>query len=295
MAVRNWRMWLFAAPLLALAAVVVNAQQTNIDVLRIGSSGSLNVVISNEQEALKSLQDFIKEQTGFNNEIVQQKDWQELAQKMAQKQLHLGYFQGFEFAWAQERQRELKPLALAVNVYVNPVVYVVAQRDGPKDFGALQGQTLALPRIGQAYSRLFLAKEARDQGKNLDAFFGKIAPTENIEDALDNVVDGEAQAAATDRQGLEAYKRRKPGRFNRLKEIAHSQPLPPPLVAYCGSILDTTTLDRFRQGLLNSSNSDRGQTLLTLFRLTGFSAVPNDFDRILEDTRRNYPPDLLSH
>jgi len=33
--------------------------------------------------------------------------------------------------------------------------------------------------------------------------------------------------------------------------------------------------------------------LLTLFRLTGFAAVPDDFDKVLADTRKNYPPTLL--
>ena len=59
--------------------------------------------------------------------------------------------------------------------------------------------------------------------------------------------------------------------------------MPPPVVAYWDSVLDSTTLERFRQGLINSSNSDRGQTLLTLFRLTGFAAVPDDFDKVLAD------------
>ena len=41
----------------------------------------------------------------------------ELADKMTKGELQLGVFQGYEFAWAQEKQPQLKPLALAVNVY----------------------------------------------------------------------------------------------------------------------------------------------------------------------------------
>ena len=122
--------------------------------------------------------------------------------------------------------------------------------------------------------------ESQARGKKPEQFFSKVAAPENIEDALDDVVDGNVQAAAVDRAALEAYKRRKPGRFKKLKEIAHSQPFPPPLVAYYGNVLDEGTRERFRQGLLNASNKDKGQTMLTMFRLTGFEAVPEDFRRV---------------
>jgi ABC-type phosphate/phosphonate transport system substrate-binding protein len=278
----------------ASATILASGQQDNPQELRIGNSGSLKVVGGNEKDAIRSMQSFIKDETGFNNEIIRERDWQELADKMAQKQLQLGAFQGFEFAWAQQKHPELKPAALAVNVYVYPVFYIVARNDNSANaFAGLQGQTVAVPQLEDAYGRLVLAKQAQDNGKKLDAFFSKIETPENIEDAIDNVVDGAVQVAVCDRTGLEAYKRRKPGRFNRLKEITHSQALPPPLVAYYDSVLDQATLDKFRQGLLNASHSDRGQSLLTLFHLTGFVNVPNDFDKVVADTRKNYPPSLM--
>jgi ABC-type phosphate/phosphonate transport system substrate-binding protein len=280
---------------LTIPGSVVRGQQANIQVLRIGNTGSLSPVGGNESEALKSLQSFIKDQTGFDNEIVRQKDWQELTQKMAQKQLHLGAFQGYEFAWAQEKDPHLKPLALGINVYAYPMVYVVTRNDSPAtDIGGLQGQTIALPATGQAYLRLFLAKLTHDLGKKPEEFFSKITAPENVEDALDGVIDGTVQAAVADRAAFDGYRTRKPGRFNRLKQLARSQPLPPSVVAYYEGVLDSGTLDRFRQGLLNASNSDRGQTLLTLFRLTGFVAPPDDFDKVLADTRKTYAPSLLS-
>ena len=162
---------------------LVHAEQSKVDVLRIGTSGSLTTSSKDpnkEEAALDSLKSFIKEETGLANEIIKQKDWHELADKMANGQLHLGVFQGYEFAWAQPKSPELKPLAVAVNVYVYPVVYVVARNDGPaKDFSALQGQTLALPNTGQAFLRLFLAKLCNDSGKKPEAFFSKISAPDN--------------------------------------------------------------------------------------------------------------------
>src|SRR5207244_11836898 len=95
------------------------------------------------------------------------------------------------------------------------------------------------------------------RSSDLKTFFPKITSPENTEDALDDVVDGVVQAAVVDRAGLEAYKRRKPGRFNRLKEVARSQPLPPPLVAYYEGVLDQDTLKRFGDGLLNARRKEK--------------------------------------
>src|SRR5262249_21058629 len=157
---------------------------------------------------------------------------------------------------------------LAVNVYTYPVAYVVThQMNKAKGFADLRGQSLALPATGQRFVRLFVEHQSKAAGKEPEDFFVKITTPENIEDALDDVVDGVVQAAAADGPALEAYKRRKPGRFKTLKEAAHPQPPPPPLVAYYGKTLDEATRERFRNGLLNASRKEKGEMMLTLFRL----------------------------
>src|SRR5262249_38425125 len=176
---------------LAFSAAV--GQPRKIDVLRIGSSGSLasEAPGGKEEAALKTLKTFIKDETGLDNEIIRQKDWRELADKLAKRQLHLGVFQGFEFAWAQEQYPALKPLAIAVNVYRYPVVYVVTSRNNAaRDFAGLEGQSLALPATGQGYLRLFVERQAEALGKKPSSFFSSMQTRENVEDALDDVVDG---------------------------------------------------------------------------------------------------------
>jgi ABC-type phosphate/phosphonate transport system substrate-binding protein len=270
-------------------------QGTKLDVLQIGTSGMLAPAGTNEKEALQSLQSFIKDETGFANDIARQKDWKELAEKMAKGQLQLGVFNGYEFAWAQAKYPKLKPLALAQNGYLYLTVYVVARRDGPaKDFAGLEGQTLALPNMGQPELHLFVDRQCQNLGKPPNRFFSKVTSPTDLEEALDNVVDGVVTAAAADRTALEAYKRRKPARFNQLRPVAQSQPLPPTVVAYYDQVLDQATLTRFQQGLLDASHSDRGQTLLTLFRLTGFARVPADFEKVVAETGKTYPPSPVS-
>jgi len=263
-----------------------------IDLLRIGTSGSLalNTSGTKEETAIDTLKSFIKSETGFENEIITEKDYKVLAQKVAKAELELGVFQGYEFAWAQEKQPKLQPLAVAVNVYPYRYAYVVVLKENKAtDFAGLRGTALALPS-GQGHLRLFVERQSQAQGKPLEGFLSKITTPETTEDAVDDVVDGVVQAAVVDRVGLEAYKRRKPGRFARLKVAARSEAMLPPLVAYYDGIVDDATLQRFKEGLLNANRKEKGTQLLTLFKLTGFEAPPKDFEKVKAEMRKAYPP-----
>lgn len=265
-------------------------QPAKVDVLHIGTSGTLTSA-KQEKSALDLLQGFVKDETGFNNDILRQKNWSELADKVASGQLQLGVFQGYDFAWARQRRADLKPLAVAVDVYTYPVVYVVTRKDDKATtFAGLQGQSLSLPAVGRGYLKLFMERQSQPQGKDLKSFFSKIVSPDNYEDALDDVVDGVVQAAVVDRGGLEAFKRRKPARFSKLKDVARSQPFPPGVVAYAEGRLDAATVQRLRDGLLSAAQKEKGRTLLTLFHLSGFKAVPPDLDQILAQTLKAYPP-----
>jgi ABC-type phosphate/phosphonate transport system substrate-binding protein len=279
--------------LLAAPGAPTNAAEDTMDVLRIGTSGELtgHTASPKEKAGLESLHKYIKEEDGMDNEILRQKDWRELTDKLANGKLHLGVYQGYEFAWARQKTPALKALAIAVNVNRYPVAYVVARHDSPaKDFAGLQGQSLALPATGEGCLRLFVNHQSEAAGKSAETFFSKITTPDNVEDALDAVVDGKVQAAVIDRAALAAYKGRKPGRFKQLKEVAHSQPFPPVVVAYSDSVVDEGARDQFKKTLLAASDHEKGQTLLTLFHLTGFEAVPEDFDKVLADTAKEYPP-----
>jgi ABC-type phosphate/phosphonate transport system substrate-binding protein len=289
---RRW--WIALAVALAilpgLPAGSALAQKAKIDKLLIGTTGSLSSEDADEKGAMDTLKDLIRTETGLDNEIIGQKEWRELADKMAKKELHLGVFQGYEFGWAQGQHARLKPLAVAVLVYRYPVVYIVARKDNKAtDFAGLKGQSLAL-RSGVGVLQLFVERKCKETGKDQKSFFSKVTTPANLEDALDDVVDGAVQATVVHRPALESFKRRKPARFNQLKEVIHSQPFPPVLVAYYENVLDDETLRRFRDGLLNASKKEKGRELLTLFRLTGFEGVPDDFDRVLAETRKAYPP-----
>jgi ABC-type phosphate/phosphonate transport system substrate-binding protein len=275
------------------AAIAESRAGRQLNSLRIGTSGTLTSEGGgkDEKSSLDTLKSFIKDESQLESEINRQKDWQELASKMAKGDLEVGVFHGFEYAWAQQRMPELKPLAVAVNIHPYPVVSIMVGRDDPaKDFASLQGQTITMVSGGAGTIHLYVDRQCQAAGKKPEAFFSKISSRDNFEDALDDVVDGAVTATAADRAALEAYKRRKPGRFNKLKPISQSEPFPPPVIAYYGDHLDDGTKKQFRDGLLGASGKEKGQTMLTLFRLTGFQMPPADFDKVLTATRTAYPP-----
>lgn len=291
---RNQRIVLFA--LCAIAGIVspakLEGQQVKVQALRIGTSSHLTAEVDSDTEksAMNALTGLIKEETGFDNEIVHQNGWRELVDRMATGQLEVGIFQGYEFAWATESNRHLKSLVLANNGARYPVVSVVARHDNPaKDFAGLQGQSIALPATPHWESRLFVDRNCRANGKSPEVFFSKIASQYNVQDALDDVVDGLVQAAVVDQVVLEAFKHRKPGRFERLREVARSQPFPPTVIAYDDRILDEASRRQFQNTLLGAAAKEKHTIILSLFQWTGFEMAPDDFEHVLAETRKTYP------
>jgi ABC-type phosphate/phosphonate transport system substrate-binding protein len=104
--------------LLAFPLALALVPQARADTLRIGTSGTVSAESPGEEKgAIANLKSFIKDETGFDNEIVQEPNWQSVVDKMGKGQLQVGVFQGYEFAWAQAKQPALKPLAVAINIY----------------------------------------------------------------------------------------------------------------------------------------------------------------------------------
>ena len=61
-------------------------------------------------------------------------------------------------------------------------------------------------------------------------------------------------------------------------------------MAYHDDRPDAATRERFKKGLLNANRKQRSETMLTLFRLTAFVDVPDDFEKVVTQTRKTYPP-----
>ncbi|MBY0230485.1 MAG: hypothetical protein K2W96_14465, partial [Gemmataceae bacterium] len=98
--------------LAALMAGTAFALDPKPKTLVVGTSGSLaGGGESKEKGALNTLKRFIKDETGMDNEVRRQGGWRALADALAGDKLHLGVFQGDEFAWAKAKHPKLEALS----------------------------------------------------------------------------------------------------------------------------------------------------------------------------------------
>jgi ABC-type phosphate/phosphonate transport system substrate-binding protein len=110
------------------------------------------------------------------------------------------------------------------------------------------------------------------------------------EASLDDLADGGVQAVVLDREALNCYKQRKPGRFGKLKELQKSEVFPDSVVVYRSGVFDQAALDHFREGLEKADSTALGRQLLLLWQMTAFQEVPADYERLLADIAKAYPP-----
>jgi ABC-type phosphate/phosphonate transport system substrate-binding protein len=263
------------------------------DVVRIGLIGSLfrDVPSGAVAAMMEPFGAMMQSQTGITGELVPSGDANQLGQMLAEDKVQLAVFHGIEFAWARVKYPQLRPLVIAVNRERYLHAILVARAEGPvNSFADLQGKALALPRGSREHAYLFLQHNCQELKKDQQHFFSKITQPANIEAGLDDVVDRLVQAAIVDNVSLDCYKRRKPGRFEKLKIVQTSEVFPAAVVAYRLGALDEPTLKRFREGMANANQTLLGRQLLTLWKLTAFEAVPDDYEQTCTEIVRAYPP-----
>jgi ABC-type phosphate/phosphonate transport system substrate-binding protein len=229
-------------------------------------------------------------ETGVSGELMPGGDLANLSQQIVDHKMELGIFHGIEFAWARERHPELHALAIAVNhhTYLHAILVVKAdsKTSGIKD---LQNNTLALARSSREHCMLYLDRHCRECSLVLSSFFSRMTTTGSEEEAIDDVVDGVVDGAVVDGLALDCYKRRKPGRYVKVKPAHISEPFPADVVVYKNGAIDEATLKKLREGLKNANRTVLGRQIMTLFKLSGFEPVPKDYDQALVHIAKDYP------
>jgi ABC-type phosphate/phosphonate transport system substrate-binding protein len=229
-------------------------------------------------------------QTGLDGDLIAGGEPEEVGEALTKNKLHLGVFHGFEFAWARQKHPDLLPLVIIVNQDRRLFAHVLVRQDSQiTRLADLRGQTLAFPHKSPEYSRLFVERKCRIGSDPWQRFFSQVKTPANTEEALDDVVDGTVTAAIVDGVGLRCYQQRKPGRFAKLKEIHKSERFPPAVVAYHAGALDEAALRSFRDGMIHANEQVLGRHVLTLWRITGFEKVPDDYEQTLATTLKAYP------
>jgi ABC-type phosphate/phosphonate transport system substrate-binding protein len=260
--------------------------------IRIGMVNSLfrDVKPALMQMSLQPFSALVRSQTGMDGRAVVIDDALTLGQQLHDDKVQFGVFHGVEFAWAQQKYTDLRPLVIAINRHRHLRANLVVRYDSPiKTFTDLKGKKVALPRGSREHCHLFLEREGRKCAGPSKEFFGETVIHADVEAALDDVLRRKVDATIVDSVALESYQLVKPGCYSGLKVAQQSEVFPAAVVAYRQGALDDATLARFRDGLLKANQNTRTREKMFLWRLTAFEAIPADFQENLTEIRKGYP------
>jgi ABC-type phosphate/phosphonate transport system substrate-binding protein len=243
------------------------------------------------QLMIRPFKSLLESQTGVTGEVITCGDADCLGRQLKQDQVQLGVFHGVELAWARKKVPELKPLLIAVNEQPFLRAVLVVRKDStvasPAD---LNGKPIALPRLSREHCRLFLERRCAHRCCKAGIAAREVTMPCDVEDALDEVVESQVAGAVVDAVALEGYSRLKPGRSAKLRTVQQSETFPCAVVAYVPGVLPEPLLERFRDGMIGAKESARGKQLLDLCRITRFEAPPADYEQLLAEIVRAYPP-----
>jgi ABC-type phosphate/phosphonate transport system substrate-binding protein len=258
--------------------------------------GLVNTLFRDTPESMihllsRPLKNLMETQTGMTGNLIPAGDSASLAQQLKDDKVQLGVFHGVEFAWAKQRNPNLKALVIAVREKRVLHAYLVVRGDSKiQGFADLSGKAVALPRQSRQHCHCFIDRRCLGCGQPAKSYLSKIATPADAEDALDDVVDGTVQAAIVDGTALERYRRDKEGRAAKLRVAIESEPFPAAVVAYVPGVLGESALQRFHDGMIRANQNTKGKQMLGLCRITCFEDVPADYEQMLLDIAKAYPP-----
>jgi ABC-type phosphate/phosphonate transport system substrate-binding protein len=287
--------WTYAAILgtLGLILTLSHVHADNANYVRIGLVNSLFRDTSEPlmQIIMRPFKSLMETQTGMSGQLVAGGDAQHLGQRLKEGEVHLGIFHGVEFAWAKAKFPQLKPLLIAVHKQPFLRAHLIVRADSSiHNVDDLKGRLVGLPNLSREHCWLFLERRCVPADQTPDKFFGRVSRPRDAAYAIDDVIDGALQAAVIDDAELSAYRKQYPEQSAKVKNLIESESFPCAVIAYYPGILPDNLLDQFRTGMLTAKESRRGQQMMHLCRITSFEDVPNNFDKMLEDIAKAYPP-----
>lgn len=268
--------------------------QAQVERVRIGVVGSILKDVPDSMLAIinQPFNSVMKAQTGMTGELVKAATAQDLGRMLTENKVQLGIFHGVEFGWARLKHPRLKPLMIAINEHCYLKAFLVVRSDSSiAGLADMKGQQLSLPRCSRPHCQMFLERCCCSECScGPQEHMAKIVGPPTCEDALDDVIDKVVQGCIIDSVSLEVYKKRKPGRFAKLRIATESETFPAAVVAYYPGGLGGDELGRFQNGMKNANQTIVGKQLLTLMKLSGFDAIPEDYDQVLNAIVQCYPP-----
>jgi ABC-type phosphate/phosphonate transport system substrate-binding protein len=293
----TWKAWAGIIGVLILGLTLVapggRAAENAPSTVRIGLVASLFRDTSEAlmQVIMRPFRALLETQTGLGGQLVSGGDALSLAQRLKEGEVHLGVFHGVEFAWARAKVPQLKPLVIAVNQQPFLRAHLIVRDDGKiASVTDLKGQVMAVPHMSREHCWLYLERRCVPPGEKPEKYFSRVSTPRDANYAIDDVIDGAAQAAVIDDADLAAYRKQYPDYFAKLKVLQQSESFPCAVIAYYPGTLSEELLERFRTGMLGAKSSRQGRQMMQMCRITSFEEVPENYEQMLTDIARAYPP-----
>ncbi len=248
------------------------------------------IPLSWTQLAMRPFKALMEEQTGMSGEVITGGDSLSLAKDLNDNKIQVGVFHGHEFAWAKQKYPKLKVIALCVNKTQQARVLLIVKASSKASCSAdLKGKVIAVPRMGRAPCRIFLERRCVKPGTLPEKVFSRIDTPFLTEEALNDLIDGEVDAAVVDGAGWDEFRAKRPALVRSLRVIAESEPFPCGVIAYCPGQLSEAKVHKFSAGLVSAPTTQRGRDTLRMLRLTSFELPPTNHDSLLDAIAKAYP------
>ncbi len=245
------------------------------------------------QALMPTFNKLMERQTGVHGQIVMLKASDEVGNELADHTVQLAVFHGYEFAWAQAKHPNLRPLVVAIKQDSKLSAQVVVASDGRIDkLDDLRGQPVAIPRGTPEHCRLFLSRRTRAIGQRQEKFFGKFTTPAHVGAALDDVANGKVKATVVDSVAWRDYQWMNPGRARKLRTLMKSENFPTGVIAYADGGMPNAELKKFKDGLTTAHQTPGGLQLMMLWKMSRFDNVPPDYQQSLTEIAKAYPPPI---
>jgi ABC-type phosphate/phosphonate transport system substrate-binding protein len=240
---------------------------------------------------LQKFTDLIQMQTGYKVKIEIAGDAIALGDGLASGKYQMGVFNGFEFAWAREKSTGLHPLLIAVSRERDVSAHLVVRNDkNVQSIKDLKAKVLAQPWRCREFARLFLERRCLATVNALpNDVFDSIVEAPTGEEALDMVVNKDADAVIIDSVGLNQYKIGHPAEAAKLKDLEFSKAFPAGVLAFNKDALPQKQIDTFTKGMLNANQSAKGKDMMKFCGVTSFESIPENYETLLQYVLKEYP------
>jgi ABC-type phosphate/phosphonate transport system substrate-binding protein len=283
---------ILTAATLAVTLVSANANAGDNTVYKIGIGKNWFRDVPPDLVSFAGLpfQELVKDQTGLNSEIVQDTDAMTVAKKIDAGEFQFGVLQGYEYAWAQEKYSNLKPLVSSVDRPKKLTAFILVRSDDKAEsISDLKGKKLVLATTLKDYPRLFLEKQIAEHMSGGDL---STSNAETVHEGIQKVIGREADVTVADFASWNYFQKLYPGASKNLRVLAESDEFPATVLIYKKGAIPDNVLKKIHDGFLSAHESKKSSGIMTAIHIERFDEIPAGFDNALKASRKGYPTPL---